>query len=143
MKKIYLFLSIMHLFIGVGAVFGGLAGIISPSGPLGMPVELLEGSIFSSYLVPGIILFAFIGLGNVFSSITAWKESILQGYISSIFSWGMMIFIIVQCLIIESVVFPHVFYFLLGLIGAMLAGFILYHNNQFPMNILRRKNNVT
>ncbi len=143
MKKKYLFLSIMHLFIGVGAIIGGLAGIVEPGEPLGLPAYLLDGSIFSSYLVPGIILFIFIGLGNVFSALTAWNKSAYQGYISSVFSWGLMIFIIVQCLVMKSVVFPHVFFFLLGLTGAILAGLILINNNQFPINILRRKINVS
>jgi hypothetical protein len=57
-------------FIGIGAVISGAMLFISPQGDLmKMPVDMLEGSPFSSYLIPGIILFLFIG---VFSLLTVY-----------------------------------------------------------------------
>ncbi|MBL0358442.1 MAG: hypothetical protein IPP72_16975 [Chitinophagaceae bacterium] len=50
-------------FLGLGAAFGGSVLIISPSGKLfGMPLSMLENSPFSSFLIPGIILFIILGL---------------------------------------------------------------------------------
>jgi hypothetical protein len=53
----------LEIFLGLGALFGGGALILGPDGHLlGMPTRLLEGSPFSSYLVPGIVLFTFLGV---------------------------------------------------------------------------------
>ena len=54
---------VLEIFLGVGALFGGGAFILAPDGHLlGMPTKLLAGSPFPSFLVPGIILFTFVGL---------------------------------------------------------------------------------
>ena len=52
------------LFLGVGAIGGGLLLIISPTGKLlgGLPLSILEHSPFSDFLIPGIILFLVLGL---------------------------------------------------------------------------------
>ena len=52
------------LFLGVSAVGGGGALIISPSGKLlgGLPLSILDHSPFSNFLIPGIILFLFLGI---------------------------------------------------------------------------------
>ena len=136
MKSPYRLLLFLHAFVGIGALFGGLAGMLSPREPLGIPAEMLEGSPFSSYFIPALILFVVIGLGHSFGAITAWRRSEYQGYISSVFSWALMIWIVVQCLMLKTVVFAHVFYFLIGLFGAVLAFYILYTKRQFPANRL-------
>ncbi len=59
----------LELFVGLGALFGGGALVLGPDGHLlGMPITLLAGSPFSSYLVPGIILFSVIGLGPLLAA---------------------------------------------------------------------------
>ncbi len=56
-------LLILLGFLGLGAMGGGSALIISPSGELlGMPLSMLEESPFNSFFVPGIILFSVLGL---------------------------------------------------------------------------------
>jgi hypothetical protein len=56
-------LLILLGFLGLGAIGGGCALIISPSGKLlGMPLSMLEESPFNSFFVPGIILFSVLGL---------------------------------------------------------------------------------
>ncbi len=51
-------------FLGLSAIGGGGALIISPSGKLlgGLPLSLLQHSPFSNFLIPGIILFVVLGL---------------------------------------------------------------------------------
>lgn len=121
MKRVYRILLCLHLFVGLGAIFGGLAGMLNPYQPLGIPLDLIEGSPFSNYFVPSLILFTVIGLGHLFSDLTAWHRSYQQGYISSVFSWALVIWIVVQCIFMRAVAFPHVLYFLIGLAGAVLA----------------------
>ncbi len=133
------FLCYLHFFVGVGALFGGMGGMLNPYDPLGIPAELLEGSPFSSYFFPSLILFTIIGLGHTFSGWAALKNSQYQGYISSVFSWALMIWIVVQCLIINAVDFLHVLYFFIGLIGAVLAMLLLFEKRQFPANLVKKK----
>lgn len=50
-------------FLGVGAVFGGIVLILSPSGEwFQMPLSLLDNSPFSDFLIPGLILFLVLGV---------------------------------------------------------------------------------
>ena len=59
----------LEIFLGLGALFGGGAFILGPDGHLlGMPTKLLAGSPFTSYLIPGIILFTFIGIAPLLAA---------------------------------------------------------------------------
>jgi hypothetical protein len=60
---------VLEIFLGLGALFGGGAFILAPDGHLlGMPTKLLAGSPFPSFLVPGIILFTFVGLAPLLAA---------------------------------------------------------------------------
>jgi hypothetical protein len=60
---------VLEIFLGIGALFGGGAFILAPDGHLlGMPTKLLAGSPFPSFLVPGIILFTFVGLAPLLAA---------------------------------------------------------------------------
>jgi hypothetical protein len=60
---------VLEVFLGVGALFGGGAFILGPDGHLlGMPTSLLAGSPFPSYLVPGIVLFTFVGVAPLLAA---------------------------------------------------------------------------
>ena len=62
-------LIVLLIFLGLGALFGGGALILSPSGELlKMPLSLLKGSPFSIYLIPGIILFVVLGVAPILTS---------------------------------------------------------------------------
>ena len=57
-------LLILLGFLGLGAVGGGAVLLVSPSGKLvGMPLSMLDTSPFTSFLIPGLLLFIVIGLG--------------------------------------------------------------------------------
>jgi len=57
------FLLFLLAFLGLGAIVGGGAMIISPSGILlGLPLSMLDKAPFNNYLIPGIILFLCLGL---------------------------------------------------------------------------------
>jgi len=50
-------------FLALGAIFGGGALVISPSGELlYMPVSILGSSPFNDFLIPGIILLSILGI---------------------------------------------------------------------------------
>jgi hypothetical protein len=57
--------------LGLGALFGGGSFILSPDRSLiGVPLELLAHSPFTNFLVPGLLLFFFVG---VFPSVVAYS----------------------------------------------------------------------
>lgn len=88
MKNVYRVLASLNIFVGVCAIFGGMAAILFPEEPLGVTVDILENSPFENFLIPGIILFAVIGIGNILSAFLLLRFNLrYQGYISSIFSW--------------------------------------------------------
>ena len=135
MKRVYRLLFALHAFVGVGAVFGGLAAITNPKGPLGIPIETLKNSPFNDFLIPGIILFTLIGLGNIFSALMFRFKPRFQGYISSVFSWALVIWIVVQCIMLNSIAALHIIFFIIGLIEATLSAIILYEQRLFPINL--------
>lgn len=127
--KSYL-LAAMHGLLGLGAVVGGLLLMIDPSGRLlNMPVSLLEKSPFSHFFIPGMILLLVLGvlpivicialLGRVHWMLAeklnlyperywAWTFSLYTGY-------ALLIWIIVQVYVIQTVSFIHLLYFAWGL----------------------------
>ncbi len=139
-KRIYLFLLILHAFVGIGALFGGSGIIIDPSGKFyGITVEVLKNSPFQNFLIPGLILFFIIGLGNVIVAILALKNNKYQAYFSGVMGCALMIWIIVQCIMIEDINSLHIIFFLLGLIEALLALLLAFKQNLFPLNYLKEK----
>lgn len=56
-------LIILQALLGIGAIYGGVTLIISPSGELlGLPISMLEAAPFKDFLIPGIILFIVLGV---------------------------------------------------------------------------------
>jgi len=75
-KGIRNFFLILLALLGLGAIVGGGALIISPSGELlSMPLSLLDKSPFDSYLIPGIILFLVLGLAPLMLIIALWNKT--------------------------------------------------------------------
>ena len=132
-RNVLLFLLIL---LGLGALYGGGTLIISPSGELlGMPLSMLDPSPFNNFLIPGIILFAFLGvvpigvtfalikkpeykfaeLFNSFNDIYwAWTYTIYIGF-------ALIIWIQVEMVLINSVHWSHTLYMFWALIIIFLA----------------------
>jgi hypothetical protein len=69
---------VLEIFLGIGALFGGIQFILAPDGHLlGIPLRMLAGTPFHSFLVPGILLFTFVGLGPmVAAALTARRRAV-------------------------------------------------------------------
>ncbi len=69
---------VLEIFLGIGALFGGIQFILAPDGHLlGMPLSVLAGTPFHSFRVPGLLLFTFVGIGPmVAAAITARRRAI-------------------------------------------------------------------
>lgn len=63
LSNLSIILIVLQILLGIGAIFGGIAFIIDPSGELmGMSRSQLEHSIFHNYLIPGILLICALGI---------------------------------------------------------------------------------
>ncbi|EST12896.1 hypothetical protein [Sporolactobacillus laevolacticus] len=120
----------LQFILGIGALFGGGALVLSPDGTLlHMPVDILNDSPFHSFLFPGLILFLVLGVYPVlivFSLIYekpvhfaewlnfdkdafwAWSHSLYIGFI-------LIIWITVQMYLIHDIALIHVVYIFIGL----------------------------
>lgn len=118
MKNIFKILaSLLLLFNGIGAIYGGWHLITHPDGSsLGMPMHHLRHTPFDNFLVPGIILFVANGLFNLFgfaALLFNFKKFplliITQGAILT--GW-----IVIQCIMLRAVGTLHIIYGLIGLL---------------------------
>lgn len=73
-KSFYLLMGLIF-FQGISGLFGGGALVLDPSGEvLQMPLSLLEGSPFNTYLVPGVILLLVLGVFPLIVFYGLWKR---------------------------------------------------------------------
>lgn len=123
-------LYILHLFLGVGALFGGGAMVIDPSGELvSIPTSMLVRSPFSDFFVPGILLFIIFGLLPLFvvyglikrpqwrwvDALNPFKKLNSFWALSLYIGFGQIIWITVQTYMLNSVAIIHLIYISLGL----------------------------
>lgn len=121
----------LHFFLALGALGGGVIFIVNPSGELaGMPLALLEGSPFRSYLIPGLILFFVLGILPLLigiSLLNRWNFKLaerLNMYKEKHWSWtfslyigfALIIWITIQVYIIKTLSILHFIFIFLGLI---------------------------
>jgi len=124
-KRFRLFLFIIHGMVGIGALVGGGSCIMNPTSPLGAPSSLLEGSPFTSYLIPGIVLFVFLGIGNCLGALIVFRNSWLKGFAEGILGFGLTVWIIVQVIVIDTIAFPHIVFFCIGVLQSASAIILL------------------
>jgi hypothetical protein len=69
---------VLEIFLGIGALFGGIQFILAPDGHLlGLPLTMLAGTPFHSFLAPGFLLFTFVGVAPIVAAaITARRRAI-------------------------------------------------------------------
>lgn len=126
-RNVFLFLL---AFLGIGAIYGGGALIISPTGKLlKIPLSLLEKSPFKDFLIPGIILFSVLGLVpflliyslikkptskslekfNIFNDMHwSWTYSIYVAF-------ALVIWLQIQMMVLQSVIWAHTFYMFIAI----------------------------
>lgn len=114
-------LFVIHLFVGLGAMAGGLSAILNPIDPLGAPLSLLAGSPFRSYLLVGLFLFTVLGLGNLLAAVVVVRFSVVGPLLSLLLGVLMMLWIVMQCIIIASIVALHFIFFFIGALQTVLA----------------------
>ncbi len=131
-KRIFLIEGIIQAFIGIGAVIYGLLLIIDPDGgKANMPLELLASSPFTSYLIPGILLFLVNGIGHIISSGLSFTMNKYAGYAGILFGFALIVWIFVQIIMIGYANWLQPFYLILGILE-LIFGILIY--KQFMKN---------
>ena len=116
-------------FLGLGAVGGGGVLIYSPSGELmGMPLTIIQSSPFSSFLIPGFILFVVLGilpLILIYALIKKpkWRFAEFFNFFNDMhWSWSFSIYVAIalitwiqiEMFYLQSVHWSHTFYMFLA-----------------------------
>jgi len=132
-RNILLFLL---AFLGLGAIGGGGAMLISPSGEmLKMPLSMLDNSPFNNFLIPGIILFTVLGIFPFLLIICLIKKpkfrmaEFLNIYKDMHWSWSftiylsfaLIIWLQVQMLMLKAVHWLHAFYMFLAVLLLLIS----------------------
>jgi hypothetical protein len=115
-------LGILQLIIGLGAVGGGLVLILDPSGSnLGIPVELLKSTPFSTYLVPGIVLLVVNGLGSLVGAAASFIRHRFAGETAMALGVFLVVWILLQVYWFTGFHWLHALYLGLGLLESVLG----------------------
>ena len=130
-KSIALYVLLFLLgFLSVGAIFGGGAMILAPSGEiLQIPVSMIENTAFKNFLIAGIILLVVFGIFPAFTIYALIKRPVLRwaerfNILKDMYwAWtyalyigfGQIIWISIQTFIINQVGIVHIIYTLLGI----------------------------
>jgi hypothetical protein len=112
----------LEVFLSLGAIGGGVALMAGPHGEfLPLPVSALAGSPFADYFVPGVILFAVLGLGPLGAAVLAWRRHPAAPALAVAVGGALLIWLTVQITIIGYSNDPPLQAFYLGLGVVLMA----------------------
>ena len=115
--KVYFVLGALQAFIGIGALAGGYGLVSDPSGnALGLPMSLLEGSVFPDFLIPGLFLLVVNGFGSLIGAGFSFTRRRYAQEIAIALGAILVSWIVIQVFIISSFHWLHVLYFILGVV---------------------------
>lgn len=128
MKRLTLagFLGTLEALIGLSALPSGIFLMIFPDGgKLKMPLSMLDRSPFSSFFLPGLILFSVIGLGHAAAAAMTFRRRLYYPQAGAVMGLGLMIWIFVQVSLIGGGHWLQYLCFFLGTAETALAVLLL------------------
>ena len=118
MRTIRIFCIILLIFTGIGALYGGTSLMMDPSGKLmQIPLRLIKNSPFRDYFIPGILLFAVIGIFSLLISAFIMFKGRYHGSLVILQGCFIVIWIIAQILFLNAIFWMQ---FLFAGIGILL-----------------------
>ena len=107
------------VFGAVSAVAGGVLGVALNGA--GVPLDYLQGTPFSSYVIPGLILGVAVGGTQSVAAIAVWRTAPWGMAAASVAGFGMIIWIFVELAILTEYSFLQSIYFAVGLVELLLV----------------------
>jgi hypothetical protein len=124
-KGLYIALGVLQTFIGIGAVAGGTALVMDPSGgKLDMPLYLLDNTPFTDFLIPGIVLFTVNGLGSLAAAVASFTRRRYAGEVAMALGAFLVAWILVQLYWMSGAHWLHWLYLTLGIVELLLGWFV-------------------
>jgi hypothetical protein len=121
-RAVYFVEGILQSLIGIGAVVSGALLVIGPDGRyLQIPLEMLENTPFRNFLIPGVILFSVIGVGNIITAFLCFRIQRIAGFAGMFFGFGLIIWLFVQISLVGGGHWLQNLYFILGIIQLLLG----------------------
>lgn len=125
-RRIEIILGIVLTLVAAGAIPAGLAMIQKPDGSiLHLPPEIIQGSPFKDFLIPGIFLFGVNGLAGLTGAIICFVHSRFSAISGLILGIGLVVWIIVQLLTTGLISWMQPAYFAIGLVEIALGLLIM------------------
>lgn len=121
-------LAILQLFIAFMAIPAGISFIVSSDGSgMGMSLEILSESPFTSFLIPGVILLIIIGLGHLFGSLNTFRNEQTSGLSAFLLGVALFIWLGAQVWYIGLIHFLQFVFVAIAFIEILLA---IYQNHE-------------
>lgn len=126
-KTLLIILGSLQIFVGLTAFISGILLVIYPSGKLlNAPLEMLNGSPFNDFLLPGLILLSVNGIGQLIAGYLTFRKNSYSSLIAAVLGIGLMIWIFVQVNMIGGGHLLQYSYFFIGVAETSLAFLICY-----------------
>ena len=110
------------ILLGAGAFAGGALLVTQPDGSaMQWDLDMLAGSPFADFLIPGLILGGFFGIGSFVVAALGVARFRVAPYLAFAIGVGQMIWIVVELAIIGEFSFLHPACFAIGLVIAATA----------------------
>lgn len=112
-------LIVVGAFNALSAIGGGI-GLLTP-GSMGIPLYIIEGSIFPDFTWPAIILIVVIGGTQALATIAELRRARLAAFLAAVAGFAMLIWIFVELAIMGGYSILHGIYFATGLLQLVLV----------------------
>jgi hypothetical protein len=114
-------LGAFQAFIGITAIAGGFRLVSNPNGTSDIPLEWLNSSPFTNYLIPGLVLLIVIGFGNVLGGIFSFLSKRYAGGLAAMLGTFLILFMAIEVWFVGLRNFLQPLYFILGAIVLVLG----------------------
>jgi len=115
-KFIAYLLGVIQTFIGVTAIAGGIRLVSHPNGISDFPIEWLNNSPFSNYLIPGLVLLIVIGFGNVVAGVVSFLRKKYSGSMAALFGTFLIFYMTIEIWFVGVRNFLQPLYLMLGIL---------------------------
>jgi hypothetical protein len=125
-KRIAIILGVVECFVAILAIPAGLSMMIDPSGSdIGISTDMLQGTPFKSYFIPGLFLFIGNGAFQLICAMFSFRKHRLAPLLGILIGFFLLIWICMQVYFIGFVHFLQPVFFTVA-VGEIVLGILLH-----------------